>query len=511
MHRSRAGIAALVLLAWPAAAAAQEAASDAELVTVTHHQITATWTTPEESDTTVCVDPRPCQKQEKSTRYHYAHVRGLNPGRTYTYRLLSGGELQPPSATNPGTFTTLRRPPGRHLFAFALLADTHLGEECSGTAVTAPVTGSVPPCFSTEPPDPEYAAAMTESAVGQVNRRGIGLTIMPADNTSHAEHEQAEHALRKFRKLAGKWHVARGSHDRAGQNEEDPKHCGKDNDCFREVFFPKREAGRIYFSFDYAGHHFIGLDSVGSDGQGDLTDDEQNAFLERDLDRALRKDLKTFIFFHHPVAEYANTTSVPPVVFGVRPDRGRDEFIDLIAEYPNVVGVLNAHTHRNYVAYSPKTGVDVPFIESGPVKEYPGGYSMFRVYEGGYTRNFHRLGCGFCRAWIATTRNEYFGLYPLYTIGTLSARNFTHVYDCDVPTPPPSPPGGNESATGGDTSSACEDAGTEVGAERSDPEDPTDDILPGEPPELPEEPELPPDIPELPSVGGELDALSPTR
>ncbi len=429
---------------------------DAELVTVTDTSFAATWTTTEPSDTTVCVDDRPCVKQEEGTRFHYAEVEGLTPGRRYAYSLRSGGIPQAVSLTNPGFFTTLVPPPGRYLGNFALVSDVHIGEGCSGTAVTAPLpVGSVPPCFSSGPSEPPYSAALAEATVQELNARQIRLAVLNADNTSHADFDDVAELKRIYDGLEGDWRPARGAHDRAGQNKTETR-CGADkDDCFRTLLFPERPQGRIFYSFDSGAHHFVALDSTKpEDASGDLTDPEQRAFLERDLEEARRAGKKTFIFFHHPVTEYANTSSFPPVVFGVRPGQGRQEFLDLMARFPNVVGVLNSHTHRNYVSYAVSTGFELPYIENGPTKEYPNGYSVFRLYEGGYMRNFHRLRCEFCRSWASRTRDEYFGLYPQYTLGTLSARNFTHVYGCAAPTPPPSPYGGNESAIGGDTARA---------------------------------------------------------
>ncbi len=440
---------AVVAIASPAADATPP---DAELVTVTDTSFAATWTTAEPSDTTVCVDDRPCAKQEELTRFHYAEVTGLLPGTRYSYSLRSGGAEQPVSVTNPETFTTLVPPPGKPLFEFAVASDVHIGEGCSGTAVTAPQPiGSVPPCFSSGPSEPPYSATLARATVAELNARNIPLTVLNADNTSHAEYDDVAELKGIFDELSGEWRVARGAHDRAGQNKGETR-CGEEEDCFRSLLFPDRPAGRVFYSFDSNGYHFVALDSAkAGDGSGDLTDPAQRAFLERDLEEARLAGKRTFIFFHHPVTEYANTTSFPPVVFGVRPERGRQEFLDLMARFPNVVGVLNSHTHRNYVSYAPSTGVELPYIENGPTKEYPNGYSVFRIYEGGYMRNFHRLRCEFCRSWASRTRDEYFGSYPGYTLGTLSARNFTHVYGCSAPTPPASPPTGNEAFIGGDT------------------------------------------------------------
>jgi 3',5'-cyclic-AMP phosphodiesterase len=440
-------VALLAIAVLPAAAGADSALPSAELVTVTDQGFIATWTTASPSDTTFCVGPSPsalsCQVQEQGQRFHYAEASGLNPGTQYFYELTSGGIPEPLSTTNPGSLTTLVPPPGQHLFDFAVIADNHIGEQCSGSA-TSQGGESIPPCFPASA-YPDYAKRMTEAEVAEVNARGIGLIVDNADSTSHGDYEQSIEAKQLFDEFTGDWHAVRGSHDRP-QGSADPR-CGPDNDCFRTVFFPERQAGRIYYSFENGGYHFVALDSAKpTDGSGDLTDAAQNDFLKSDLDQAKLQGKKTIVVFHHPVSEYATTTSFPPLIFGVRADQGQQDFLDLLAGYPNVIAVLNSHTHRNFVSYSPQTG-NTPYIESGPTKEYPGGYSIFRVYEGGFMRNFYRLGCAFCREWTSVTRGEYFGLYPLYTLGTLSARNFSHVYDCPTPTPPPSIPG-NEDVIG---------------------------------------------------------------
>jgi 3',5'-cyclic-AMP phosphodiesterase len=428
--------------------------ADAELVTVTQRSIDAAWSTPEASDTTICIGRDPaelrCDTQEQGTRYHLAHVGRLEPGARYWYVLESGGVAQPVTSTNPGVFRTLEPPPGRHLFDFVEMNDTHVGEECAGTATNAPLSGqSIPPCFTAD----DYAARMNKAQVADIRRRDIGLTIIAGDVTSEASLEQSLYAKQIFTKLPGRWFMARGNHDRAGQNPEETA-CGPDNDCFRTVFFPDRPPGRVYYSFNYRGHHFIALDSGDPEGAGDLTDPAQNAFLRRDLER--HRDQRTFIFFHHPVSEYGDAYEAQPITFGVPPYRGGTEFLRLMAEYPKVVGVFNAHTHRNFVSYSPWTGARLPYIESGASKEYPGGYSIVSVYTGGYTRTYHRpRDCAFCREWTHTTRSEYLTLFPYYTLGTLDSRNFTHVYDCDVPTPPPSPPGNDSVQAGGLTADAC--------------------------------------------------------
>lgn len=159
------------------------------------------------------------------------------------------------------------------------------------------------------------------------------------------------------------------------------------------------------------------------------------------------------------------------MIFGVAPGKGQQEFLETVGDSPQVVGVFAGHTHRNFVGYAPESGRRTAFVENGPSKEYPGGFGVVSVYDGGWMRTFQRLrDCAFCRDWIETTRGQFNGLYPLYTLGPLSARAFTHLYDCDAFTPPPSLPG-NESLLSAPlaTTPACARATQAPGPTNADP------------------------------------------
>ena len=434
----------MLLLGLPAAARA----GNAELVTVTTHGAAATWVTSQPADTTVCwgrasVAER-CRTEEASAPYHHAEIDGLEPGTRYAYELRSAGTAEPPGLASPGSFTTLTPPGGRHLFDFALMNDTHVGEGCAGTAFNEPLLGSsVPPCFSA----PDYAGRMDAAMVREISARHIPLTIVNGDVSAEAQPAQLGEARRIFGALPGTVLLARGNHDRV---HDDPAHasCGADHDCFRAAFYPGRKPGRIFRSTSLHGYHFVMLDSVKGSSTGDLTDAAQNAWLAKDLAR--HRSEPTFIFFHHPASEYADTFQEEPVVFGVPPQNGGTRFLDTVAANPQIVGVLQAHTHRNFNSYALKAGNRTPFIENGTSKEYPGGYSVFSVYQRGYTRSYFRpRDCAFCREWTETTRQEYFGLAQHYLLGSLGTRNFSHVYGCPAQIPAMSLPGEESLLTGG--------------------------------------------------------------
>jgi hypothetical protein len=138
-------------------------------------------------------------------------------------------------------------------------------------------------------------------------------------------------------------------------------------------------------------------------------------------------------------------TAIPPVVFTLNSDDA-SRLEGLVAEH-SVVGVYSGHTHRNKRTSSPNAP-GVPFIELGAVKEYPGGYGIVQVYEGGYMVNFYKTKADPARAWSERSRGEYLNLYPYYTLGTLGDRNFVVTADLsdaarnDAARPAPSAPAG---------------------------------------------------------------------
>jgi hypothetical protein len=418
-----------------------------ELATVTATEATITWLTcaagsPAVADAAVTVyGPGLARRTflgSPDTPYHLVRLTGLEPGTTYAYTVSSNGITAPVDRANPGAFTTLSPPPGNHLFAFAVLADIHVGEDVSGLATSSPA--ELPPGYRSER---DYPEEMLAAAVDAINAGDASLTLVTADNSSHGQLAELRAARRLLDGLDHRYLVARGSHDRPNQYQRARKDCPGDGDCFRVVFRPGVKGGLEPrprpAALVHRGYRFIALDSADpTSGQGTLGS-KQLAWLERQLLAATRAEQPVVIFFHHPVAEYSTTAAVPPAIFGVN-QADAQALLELIGRF-DVRLVINAHTHRNWIAYSPRTG-RMPIIETGPTKEYPGGYTLIDVYEGGLMRTWHPIDCRFCNAWRETTRGEYFTLYPYYTLGSVRDRNFTHVFEGpDVPGVPSLPLG----------------------------------------------------------------------
>ncbi len=404
-----------------------------ELTTVTDTSAVFTWLTceggsPSPADSTVTYNTGGSGGTiiaAGETAFHNITIDSLEPGTTYTYEVSSNGIAGLPDRLNPGVFTTLTPPPGELLFSFAVIADTHIGETVSGLATSTP--DELPPAYRSEVP---YAEVMMASAISQINKKNLRMTVSVADTTTHGELEHMETTHRLLERLRGAYLTARGPHDRPNQYEEATADCGASGDCFRKVFRPSipltAPPTKLPQVRTRRGWSLIALDSTNLESGSGEIGEEQLAWLQRRLEADKVAGRRAIIFFHHPVAEYSTTIAVPPAVFGIPIQEART-FLRLISEY-DVALVVNSHTHRNWIAYSDITG-STPLIEVGPTKEYPGGYTVIRVYEGGLMRLWFPLDCGFCNEWRETTRGEYFALYPLYTAGSLRDRNFVHLFD----------------------------------------------------------------------------------
>lgn len=428
-------------------------ATDLEVVTVTDTAAVLTWTSrvpdtegrpvPSETEGELLLAPadgsgplRRVWASQGATPYHYAEVDGLEPGRAYRFEARSAGVPAQPSAAwstrlpgtpeTTGTFTTLVPPPGRLLRTLALANDVHYGETVSGLVV-----GDLPPGIRQEPGLPPYPEVMLDALLDDLRRPDRGGTMLLLAGDLSAEGRLAE--LRAVRSRLDRWGVAgrdylavRGNHDRphTGTDYADcpavPGAAGH-RDCWGEVFGPRQQV----LEHELGGLRILGLDTSALDGAGGILDPAQ---LDRvaDLLRA-EPDRPTVVFGHHPVTTEAGLTNMAGPGFVL--DRGSAlRLQQLYASAPGVFLQHSGHTHRTRRT-RPDTACAVEFLEVAAVKEYPGGYSLLRIYEGGYMVNFYKTRTPDARRWSTLTRGEYFGLLPDYTAGTFADRNHVVLRD----------------------------------------------------------------------------------
>ncbi|MGZ4436993.1 MAG: metallophosphoesterase [Nocardioidaceae bacterium] len=388
------------------------------------------------------------------TAYHYVEVRGLRPGTTYYWRAESNGvpavpavvpRTDPLGGSAPPVFTTLVPPPGREIGRVAWLNDLHFGEQVAGLAYSnsALPGGGLPPGFPVDPQDP-YWRFMGQGAVREARARGCDLLLANGDLSNESEPvalTECRRTLDAFGRLGGtdfvrpgddpRYFVTRGNHDRwhgGAPHTSCEKRPGGLYDCFDDGFREGFVKGTQHFSVavgdDRARYRFVGLDSNDGATTGVLRRGEMD-YLAGELARG---DI-TIPLFHHPAsATAARTGLLGPVGYGLD-TADATAFRQLLGRHDNVGGVYAGHTHRNNRTTNSETGT-VPYFEGGAVKEYPGGYTVVRLFEGGYLASFWKTSTPEARAWSERSRGEYLGLSPSYQLGSLSDRSWT--YDVDA-------------------------------------------------------------------------------
>lgn len=445
------GAAALVPMARGFPVGAEPApvvAKDLEVVTVTDTSVIVTWSTcsgqlPVDADTELRIGPadsnaplRVVVADTTPTPFHFAEVQGLEPGRPYRYEALSRGVRAVPTAAAtalPGTpettglFVTLIRPSGRYLRTIALSNDIHYGEDVSGL-----ISGDVPPGFDQEPGLPPYPEVMLAAMLDDLRSsdRGADHLIVAGDLTAEATARDSRivrSRLDSWGQLGRDYFVCRGNHDRPHIGEPYsgcPALPGAEghHDCWGTEFIDRQhlvtgELGEL---------RLLGIDTTELDGSGGRIDRDQMAEIRDALDRD--RDRPTLAFGHHPVT-FESAISNPGGPGFVLDRSNSQELQQLYASAPGVFLHHSGHTHRNRRT-QPDVAMPVEFIEVGAVKEYPGGYSLLRLYEGGYMLNFYKTRSDLARRWSTRTRGEFYGLFPDYALGTLADRN--HVVARDL-------------------------------------------------------------------------------
>ncbi|MQY30036.1 metallophosphoesterase family protein [Nocardia aurantia] len=432
----------------PARARGTVIATDLEVVTVTDTTVILTWSTrtvdgtPVAADTEVAVAPADSPatpslgySDPEPTPYHYAEIRGLEPGRAYRFEARSGGVRAAPAANlvtaRPGTpetlgvVTTLVPPPGRHLRTLALSNDTHIGETVAGL-----IRQNLPPGVSQEPGLPPYPEVMLDALLDDLRRpdRGVHHLLVAGDLTAEATPDQVATVRSRLDGwgAAGRdWFAVRGNHDRPHTGDDyracSPNTDAAHHDCWGDRFAPRGSLTE----HRVGGLRLLGLDTTELDIAGGSIEPEQLDHLRTLL--ADEPDRPTVVFGHHPVTSESGATNMSGMDFIL--DRGDAAALQsLYRAAPGVFLHHSGHSHRNRRT-RPDLPIPVDFVEVGAVKEYPGGYAMVRLYEGGYMLNFHKTRTENAKRWSTRSRAEYLGLEPEYTLGTTTDRNYVVTRD----------------------------------------------------------------------------------
>ncbi len=360
---------------------------DAELFTVGPDEVVVTFRTDADSSVTTTVGDG---SVTTTGRYHSARVVGLEPETTYEVRVdgVDATELL------PATVTTLVRPAGKLLATVATVNDVHFGEKECGKLGTPEELG---PVFSAEPGEEPYPEVMNAGAIEEIEALDPDAVVVKGDLTNLGSEAEYELFVNAYSRLGDRMHHVRGNHDAMITEQIAPGH----------------------FAVELEGVTLAVLDTTRPGTDRGRVPADQLEWLD---ELAAAANVPVLVFGHHhpwnPASGQRNDT-----YFGINPDDS-DGLFAVIKKRPAIAGYFAGHTHRNRVRHFTEAR-DIPIVEIACVKDYPGAWAEYRIYEGGYTQMVRRISGVRAMSWTEKTRGMFAGLYRDYALGSIAERCFT--------------------------------------------------------------------------------------
>jgi Icc protein len=289
---------------------------------------------------------------------------------------------------------TLPRPPGELLCRLTTVNDVHFGEVECGRIDDSPLG----PILHAEPGADPYPETMNRGAITEMAAIEPAAVVVKGDLTDVGTRDQYNEFLRAYGAFGKRMFHVRGNHD---------AYAGDDYAHGDQVI-------------DLPGVRVVLLDTAIPFTDSGRLSPEQLEWLDTAVAEA---DGHVLVMGHHQAWMSEGTRSDD--YFGLHPDSS-DGLVAVIARRTNALGYFAGHTHRNRVRRSPLTG-DVPYVEVGCVKDFPGSWAEYRVFEGGVVQVNHRISTPDALAWSERCRGLYseFGLdYSEYAGGSLADRCF---------------------------------------------------------------------------------------
>jgi predicted phosphodiesterase len=305
------------------------------------------------------------------------------------------GRLEPDTPYDLDGFAFRTLPaPGELLSRFATVNDVHFGETECGVMEGF----DLGPIFRAEDGADPYPLVMNRAAVAEMTAADVDAVIVKGDLTARGTDAEYADFLSVYAPAFGdRLHHVRGNHD------------GYHGGTF---------ASDAPFVVSLPGVLLAVIDTtIAGETPGQVTD----ATIEWLGDTAADADRPVLVFGHHHVWS-PESDSRPAGYFGVNPDDS-ERLVELVAAQPSLLAYFAGHTHRNRVRRFSLTG-DVPWVEVACVKDYPGTWAEYRVYEGGILQIHRRISAPDALDWTEKTRHMFGGVYHEYALGELGDRCF---------------------------------------------------------------------------------------
>lgn len=271
--------------------------------------------------------------------------------------------------------------------------DVHFGETRCGH-----IDGVDWPTYSVAPGETPYPELMNAAVVSDMSSWSPDAVVVKGDVTSNGIDEEVDRFLEVYGTAFGDrltW--VRGNHESYHSNQRGA--------------WPTQEV-----TLD--GVTLAVLDTSRDATINGHLSDEQLDWLD---ELGARADRPVLVFGHHPVWDPA-VEQRHDDVFGIVPDN-TEALAEVFARRTRLLGYFAGHTHRNHRTTLPGAG-DVPFVEVGTVKDFPGSWAEYRIYDGLVLQVHRRVTDPAALAWSEQTRNMFAGTYAGYARGRLSDRCF---------------------------------------------------------------------------------------
>ena len=291
------------------------------------------------------------------------------------------------------SFRTLPAP-GERLTTFATVNDVHLGEtECGG------IEGlDLGPIHRSPEGAEPYPELMSRLAVAEIAAIDPSVVVAKGDLTARGEPEEYERFCALYGRAFGDRLVhVRGNHD---------------------AYSGETHASDAPIEVELPGVRLAVLDTVIPLHTPGRVSDDQIEWLDA---LAADSDRPVLVFGHHHPWN-PDSDARPQEYFGICPDDS-ERLVEVAARRPAIIGYFAGHTHRNRVRRFSATG-DVPWVEVACVKDFPGSWAEYRVYEDGVLQIHRRISAPEALEWTERTRDMYGGSYFEYAFGDMADRCF---------------------------------------------------------------------------------------
>jgi len=309
----------------------------------------------------------------------------LRDGSWTTYQ-----ELEPSTSYDlDGVQATTLACPGERLATVATTNDVHFGEQRCGVVDGA----DIGPVCSVPDGAEGYPEMMSRHGVSEIAACRPDLVVVKGDLTADGTDAQYQAFLGCYDPAFGErlLHV-RGNHD-----------CYR-HQQFAEVPFQERAVpGAVVALLDTCRPGKV---------NGELHPQQLDALDEL----GARADRPVIVLGHHPIWD-AQVEPRHDAVFGLLPG-STEALIAVMARRPALVTYAAGHTHRTHVVE-----VDgVPYVEVAALKEFPGAWCEYQIFDGGILQVVRRLRHPEALAWSEQTSAMYQGAFRDYAYGSLHER-----------------------------------------------------------------------------------------